>query len=114
MKSIDAGLYLVKIRCPRCEKLAEIPIELGGRLVVDDDGAAMGCRLKAKAVPHMCRDDKRGHQLTIADALTDADAALLGQLSDRIEREQAERAELADQQPLPLDADDDGLSDPSG
>ena len=64
MTRIPTGQVDVELVCPSCGELAVIPATLASRLVmVRDEPATLGLRVKAAKVPHSCG------QLTMTAAL---------------------------------------------
>ena len=65
---IDAGSYVVRLRCPRCHQFAELIAEIRTRLTVDEGGES-GIRVlvRSKPIPHRCG------QRTLIDVSDDDD-----------------------------------------
>ncbi len=51
---IEAGKHVVRVRCPSCKVWADVPIEISGRLTMDDDDSTIRVKLKQHPAPHMC------------------------------------------------------------
>ena len=67
---IEAGKHVVRVRCPSCKVWADVPIEISGRLTMDDDDSTIRVKLKQHPAPHMC------HQLVIDDEADEAEPRL--------------------------------------
>jgi hypothetical protein len=54
---LQEGTYVLLVSCPECELPVHFPIELSGRLTVDNKGSKLRPLLTTKALDHACGTD---------------------------------------------------------
>jgi hypothetical protein len=54
---LDEGAYVLLVTCPECELPVHFPVELSGRLTVDNKGSKLRPLLTTKSLDHKCSVD---------------------------------------------------------
>jgi hypothetical protein len=52
--TIGEGPALLQIHCPSCDQQVTFPVNIGGRLSVDDEHSTLRPKISAKSTDHRC------------------------------------------------------------